>query len=412
MGIMQKQRLAIVWAILLAVLGATVPCGAADFPGVTATEITIGQTMPYSGPASRLSTNAITEFAYFRMINEQGGINGRKIRLISLDDGYIPPKTVEHVRRLVEQDDVAFLFNSIGTATSMSVRKYLNDRKIPQLFISSGSSKWGDPQNYPWTMGWQPNYRFEARLYAGYILKHRPDAKIAILYQNDDFGKDYIAGLREGLGAERARKMIIQEVAYQISDPTIDSQIIRMKAAGADTLVVAATPKFAALSIGKVYDLGWKPLFFMTNISTSPGAVLIPAGPKKAAGLISAGYLKSPVDPQWFEDPGMKEWRAFMVKYHPEGDLTDAGNVYAFNVSATLVQVLKQCGEDLSRENIMRQAANLRDYVPPALLPGIKIDTSPTQYYPVRQLQLEQWNGKTWIHIDKPVTDTEGTPSD
>ncbi|MEA2953337.1 MAG: branched-chain amino acid transport system substrate-binding protein, partial [Alphaproteobacteria bacterium] len=344
--------------------------------------------------------------------NEQGGINGRKIRLISVDDGYMPPKTVEQVRRLVEQDNVAFLFNPLGTAPNLSVRKYLNDRKIPQLFVSSGSSKWGDPRNYPWTMGWQPHYRFEARVYASYILKHKPDAKIAILYQNDDFGKEYIAGLREGLGPERADKMIIEEAAYQIMDPTIDSQIIRIKASGADTLLVAATPKFAALSIRKVYELAWKPLFFMTNVSTSPGGVLIPVGPEKADGLISAGYLKSPVDPQWYEDPGMKDWRAFMTKYHPEGDLTDAGNVYAFNVSATLVQVLKQCGEDLSRENIMRQAANLRDYVPPALLPGIKINTSPAQYYPVRQLQLERWDGKTWIHIDKPVTDDVGAQVD
>lgn len=392
---------------LVAAVGMAMPSVAADTPGVTATEIKIGQTMPYSGPASVFSANARAELAYFRMINEQGGVNGRKINLISVDDGYSPPKTVEQVRRLVEQENVAFLFNTLGTAPNTAIRKYLNDRQIPQLFVSSGANKWGEPRNFPWTMGWQPTYRFEARVYGRYILKTKPSAKIAILYQNDDFGKDYLIGLREGLGA-KAQGMIVQEASYEITDTTIDSQIVSLRATGADTLLVAATPKFAAQSIRKVHEIGWKALFFMTNVSTSPGAVLIPTGPEKSAGMVSAGYLKSPVDPKWYGDPGMKQWRAFMAKYHPEGDITDAGKVYAFNVAATLVQVLKQCGDDLSRENIMRQAANLRNYEAPALLPGIKINTSSTEYYPVRQLQLERWDGRTWIHISELVADEAG----
>jgi len=390
-------------AALLTAAGMTASSMAADTPGVTATEIKIGQTMPYSGPASVLSSNAKAELAYFKMINEQGGINGRKITLISVDDGYMPPRTIEQVRRLVEQENVAFLFNTLGTATNAAIQKYLNDRKIPQLFVSSGASKWGDPQHFPWTMGWQPVYRTEARIYGRYILKTKPAAKVAVLYQNDDFGRDYLTGLKEGLGAEEARDMIVQEASYEVTDATIDSQILSLRESGADTLLVAATPKFAAQSIRKVYDIGWRPLFLMTNVSTSPGAVLIPAGVEKAVGLVSAGYLKSPVDPKWYDDPGMKQWRAFMAEYYPEGDLTDAGNVYAFNVAATLVQVLTQCGDDLSRENIMKQAANLTGYVPPALLPGITINTSPTEYYPVRQLQLEVWNGKTWKHISELI---------
>jgi branched-chain amino acid transport system substrate-binding protein len=383
-------------AAALAVLaGLPAPGFAADMPGVTATGIKIGQTMPYSGPASAYGTIGKAEIAYFNMINEQGGVNGRKIELMSLDDSYSPPKTVEQVRRLVEQENVAFLFNTLGTPPNTAIQKYLNEKKVPQLFVATGASKWGDPQHFPWTMGWQPDYRTEARIYAKYILKNKPDAKIAILYQNDDFGKDYIIGLKEVLG-DKAKTMVIQEASYEVSDPAIDSQVVSLQGSGADTLLVAATPKFAAQAIRKVYDIGWKPLFLLTNVATSVGAVITPAGPEKAVGVISASYGKDPVDPTWKDDPGMKKWRDFMAKYYPEGDVSDASNVYGYGAAATLVQVLKQCGDDLSRENVMKQAANLKDVELPTGLPGIKINTSATQYYPIRQMQLESWDGKSW----------------
>ncbi len=379
---------------------------AADMPGVTASEIKIGQTMPYSGPASAYSAQAKTELAYFQMINDQGGINGRKITLISVDDGFSPPKTVEQVRRLVEEDGVALIFNSVGTPTNSAVQKYLNDRKIPQLFVASGATKMGDPVHFPWTMGWQPDCRREGRADGRYILKTKPDAKVAVLYQNDDFGKDFLAGLKEGLGPDRADKMVVLASSYEVTDPTIDSQILAFQEAGADTLFVAATAKFAAQSIRKVYDIGWHPLFLMANVSTSPGAVIFPAGPEKAVGMITAGYMKSPVDPRWFNDPGMNEWRAFMAKYYPDGDNKDAGNVYGANVARTLVYVLTQCGDDLSRENIMKHAANLKDLEQPLLLPGVKINTSPTNYYPIQQLQMERWTGTSWLSFGDLVTDT------
>jgi branched-chain amino acid transport system substrate-binding protein len=382
-------------AASLAVLASlTMPGFAADAPGVTAKEIKIGQTMPYSGPASAYGTIGKAELAYFNMINEHGGINGRKINLISLDDSYSPPKTVEQVRRLVEQDEVAFLFNTLGTPTNSAIQKYLNDRKVPQLFVATGASKWGDPQHFPWTMGWQPDYRTEARIYGKYILKNKPNAKIAVLYQNDDFGKDYVIGLKEGLGDKA--KMIVQEASYETSDPTIDSQVVSLQGSGADTLLVAAIPKFAAQAIRKVYDIGWKPMFLLTNVSISVGAVITPAGPEKAVGIISANYGKDPVDPTWKDDAGMKQWRDFMAKYYPEGDPSDANNVYGYAVAATLIQVLKQCGNDLSRENVMKQAANLKNLELPTELPGIKINTAPNQYYPIRQMQLQSWDGKSW----------------
>jgi branched-chain amino acid transport system substrate-binding protein len=383
-------------AASLAVLASLAAPGfAADMPGVTATEIKIGQTMPYSGPASAYGTIGKAELAYFNMINEQGGVNGRKIELMSLDDGYSPPKTVEQVRRLVEQENVAFLFNTLGTPSNTAIQKYLNEKKVPQLFVASGASKWGDPQHFPWTMGWQPDYRTEARIYAKYILKNKPNAKIAILYQNDDFGKDYIIGLKEVLG-DKAKTMIVQEASYETSDPTLDSQVVSLQGSGADTLLLAATPKFAAQAIRKVYDVGWKPLFLLTNVATSVGGVITPAGPEKAVGIISANYGKDPVDPTWKDDAGMKQWRDFMAKYYPEGDVTDNSNVYGYAAAATMVQVLKQCGNDLSRENVMKQAANLKDFEVPTNIPGIKISTSPSQYYPIRQMQLESWDGKSW----------------
>jgi branched-chain amino acid transport system substrate-binding protein len=383
-------------AASLAVLASLAAPGfAADMPGVTATEIKIGQTMPYSGPASAYGTIGKAELAYFNMINEHGGVNGRKIELMSLDDGYSPPKTVEQVRRLVEQENVAFLFNTLGTPSNTAIQKYLNEKKVPQLFVASGASKWGDPQHFPWTMGWQPDYRTEARIYAKYILKNKPNAKIAILYQNDDFGKDYIIGLKEVLG-DKAKTMIVQEASYETSDPTLDSQVVSLQGSGADTLLLAATPKFAAQAIRKVYDVGWKPLFLLTNVATSVGGVITPAGPEKAVGIISANYGKDPVDPTWKDDAGMKQWRDFMAKYYPEGDVTDNSNVYGYAAAATMVQVLKQCGNDLSRENVMKQAANLKDFEVPTNIPGIKISTSPSQYYPIRQMQLESWDGKSW----------------
>ena len=392
---MRRREWLTVGAALAVLTSLAAPGFAADTPGVTATGIKIGQTMPYSGPASAYGTIGKAEIAYFNMINEQGGVNGRKIELISLDDSYSPPKTVEQVRRLVEQENVAFLFNTLGTPPNTAIQKYLNEKKVPQLFVATGASKWGDPQHFPWTMGWQPDYRTEARIYAKYILKNKPDAKIAILYQNDDFGKDYIIGLSEVLG-DKAKTMVVQQASYEVSDPAIDSQVVSLQSSGADTLLVAATPKFAAQAIRKVYDIGWKPTFLLTNVATSVGAVITPAGPEKAVGIISANYGKDPVDPTWKDDPGMKEWRAFMTKYYPEGDITDNNNIYGFGVAATLVQVLKQCGDDLSRENVMKQAANLKDFELPTALPGIKINTSPTQFYPIRQMQLESWDGKSW----------------
>ena len=365
-------------------------------PGVTDTEIKIGQTMPYSGPASAYGTIGHAEAAYFQMINDQGGVNGRKITLVSLDDAYSPPKTMEQTRRLVEQEQVALVFQSLGTPTSVVVRKYLNDRKVPQIFIAAGATFWGDPEHFPWTMGWQPSYQSEARIYAKYILEHKPDAKVAILYQNDDAGKDYAKGFKDGLGPEAVKRMVIAETTYETTDPTVDSQITELMASGADTFFEHATPKFAAQSIRKVYDLGWKPLYFLANVSASVSAVMEPAGFEKAQGIITSAYLKDPTDPQWAEDPGYKDWLAWMKKYYPDGNLADGSNVYGYSVAATLVQVLKQCGDNLSRENIMKQAANLHMDLP-LLLPSINLNTSASDFYPIKQMRLERFEGKTWI---------------
>jgi branched-chain amino acid transport system substrate-binding protein len=382
-------------AALSTLASAATPSIAGDTPGITATDIKIGQTMSYSGNTSAYGTIGRSELAYFKMINEEGGVNGRRIDLISLDDGYSPPKTVEQVRRLTEQEDVAFFFDSLGTPTNTAIQKYLNDRKIPQLFVASGASKWGDPEHFHWTMGFAPDYRTEARIYGKYILQTKPDAKIAILYQNDDFGKDYVIGLKEVLGADKA-KMVVQDASYEVSDTTVDSQVVSLQASGADTFLLAATPKFAAQAIRKVYDIGWKPLFIMTNVSSSVASVMVPAGADKAVGIITASYAKDPVDPTWKDDPGMKQWRGFMAKYYPDGDVTDGFNVYGYMLGQALVQVLKQCGNDLSRENVMTQAANLHDLELPTLLPGIKVNTSATNYYPIKQMQLQRWDGKSW----------------
>jgi branched-chain amino acid transport system substrate-binding protein len=371
------------------------PARAADTPGVTATEIKIGHTIAYSGPASGYGVIGKLESAFWGMVNEQGGVAGRKINFISLDDGYSPPKTVEQVRRLVEQDEVALLFNTLGTPTNSAIQRYVNQKKVPHLFISTGADKWGDYEHFPWTMGFQPSYRTEAQIYTKYILQQKPDAKIAILYQNDDFGKDYPAGVKDILG-DKFDKMTVA-ATYETTDATIDSQINTLQGSGADVLLVAAIPKFAAQSIKKVHDVGWKPLFFMTNVAISVGTVMVPAGPENSIGMISTNYLKDSTDPRWDDDPGMKEWRAFMAKYMQGADLTDLSYVFAYGVSLTMLQVLKQCGDDFSRENIMKQAANLKDFDARVALPGIKINTSPTNFHPIKAMQLMKWDGKTWV---------------
>jgi len=373
------------------------PAGVAsakDTPGVTATEIKIGQTMPYSGPASAYGVIGKAEAAYFKMINDAGGINGRKINLISVDDGYSPPKTVEQARKLVESEGVAFMFQTLGTAPNTAIQKYLQQKQVPQLFVATGADKFGDHKN-PWTMGWQPSYRIESRIYGRYLLKEKPDAKVCVLYQNDDFGKDYLIGLKEALGDKYA-KMVVKDVSYEVTDATIDSQVVSLQASGCTALITAATPKFAAQTIRKVFDIGWKPLHFMSNVSISVAAVLTPAGLDKSTGIITGAYLKDPTDPAFKDDPGMNEWRAFMKKYMPEADLTDGSYVYAYGVATTLVQVLKQCGNDFSRENIMKQAANLQGLKLAVAIPGTEVRTGPTDYRPFSQMQLAKFNGKSF----------------
>jgi branched-chain amino acid transport system substrate-binding protein len=365
-------------------------------PGVTDTEIKLGQTMPYSGPVSAYGTTGKAEAAYFAKINAEGGVNGRKIRLLSLDDGYNPSRTIEQIRRLVEQEEVLLIFSSFGTAPNTAIVKYLNAKKVPQLFVTSGASEFGDPKNFPWTMGWRANYRSEAIVYAKYLLEKHPSAKVGVLYQHDDVGKDYLTGLREGLG-DKAAKMIVAEESYEVTDPTVDSQIVTLKGSGADTLFDFGTPKATAQAIRKAYDIGWKPLHFVGNPASSVATVMQPAGLEKSVGIISAAFLKDPTDPHWQEDPGLKEWLAWMNKYYPEGDTADFYNVYAYALAQTMVHVLKRCGDELTRENVMRQAANLKDLELPILLPGVKINTSPTDYYPIEQMQLQRFDGKQWV---------------
>ena len=389
------NRRTLLTSIAAATLLPTSRARAEEMPGITDKEIRIGNTNPHSGPASAYGMIANTETAFFKMINDRGGIGGRMITYISLDDGYSPPRTVEQTRRLVEQEGVAFMFQGLGTPPQTAVRQYLNAKKVPQLFVATGADKFGDPEHFPWTMGYNPSYRTESAIYGKYLLKEKPDAKIAVLYQNDDFGKDYLAGLRQGLG-DAYEKMVIKEVSYETTDPTIDSQVITLQGSGADVLVTAATPKWAAQTIRKVADVGWKPLHFMTNVSISVGSVITPAGAEKAAGMISAAYGKDQTDPQWAHDPGMAEWRGFMKQYMPDADLTDQNIPYAYAAAGTLMQVLKQCGDNLSRANIMKQAASLTDLELPTLLPGIRINTSATNFHPIRSLQLQRWTGKAW----------------
>jgi branched-chain amino acid transport system substrate-binding protein len=375
---------------------------AADMPGVTATEIKIGNTNPYSGPASGYSVIARLETAFFGMVNDQGGVAGRKINFISLDDGDSPPKTVEQVRRLIEEDQVALLFNTLGTATNSAIQRSVNQKKVPHLFLASGADKWGDYEHFPWTMGFAPSYRTEAQIYAKYILKEKPNAKIAILYQNDDFGKDYLAGMRDVLG-DKFDKMVVT-ASYELTDPTIDSQITSLQGAGADVLLVAALSKFAAQAIRKVHDLDWKPLFFMSNLSVSVATVIKPAGPENAVGMITASYLKDPNDPAWKNDIGMNEWHDFMAKYMPAANTADVTYAYAYSVSKAMLQVLKQCEENFTRENIMKQAANLHDLELPTLLPGIEVNTSPTNYHPIRQMLLVRFDGTHWVALGDLIT--------
>jgi branched-chain amino acid transport system substrate-binding protein len=388
--------------MLVAGVAPDTPATAEETPGVTATEIKIGNTMPYSGPASSYGVPGRSLAAFFKMINDQGGIAGRKINFISLDDGYSPPKTVEQTRKLVEETGVAFLFCGLGTAPNTAVQKYLNDRGVPQLFIATGADKWGNYKKFPYTMSYLPSYRTEAQIYAKYILAHKPDARIGILYQNDDLGKDYLLGVRDVLG-DRFDGMVAKLVSYEVTDATIDSQIGSLQSAGVDAFILAAIPKFAAQGIRKSYDLGWKPLFFLSYVSRSVGLVINPSGPEKAVGIITAEFFKDPTDPAWNDDTGMKEWRTFMMKYMPDGDQTDDGYVFAYTVCQMLVQVLKQCGDDFSRANIMREAANLHDLELPGLLPGIRVNTSPTNYHPIRQMQLARWNGKTWERFGEVI---------
>jgi|SRR5579883_2220032 len=364
-------------------------------PGANDTTIKIGNIMPYSGPVSAYGVIGRIEAAYFRKINDEGGINGRKIDFVSYDDSYSPPKTVEQARKLVEDDQVLLVFGSLGTPTNTAIRPYLNGKKVPQLFVATGATKWNDPKIFPWTMGWQPNYQIEAGIYAKYILDHKPNAKIAVLYQNDDYGKDYLKGLTDGLG-DKAKSMIVAEKGYDTSEPTVDSEIVNLQASGADVFVDIATPKFAAQSIKKAHELGWHPMFILNNVSASVGSVLKPAGFDASQGIISANYLKDATSPQWKNDVDMKEWNAFMDKYAASYDKSDAFTVYGYSVARTMVQVLKQCGNDLTRDNVMKQAANLKDFEPGLLLPGIKINTSATNFAPIRQLQLMQFKGESW----------------
>ncbi|MET4200701.1 branched-chain amino acid transport system substrate-binding protein [Bradyrhizobium sp. LA8.1] len=375
-------------------------------PGASDTEIKVGQTMPFSGPASAYSSIGKTQAAYFKMINDQGGVNGRKINLIQYDDAYSPPKAVEQIRKLVESDEVLLTFQIIGTPVNAAVQKYLNSKKVPQLFAATGASRFTDPKNFPWTMGFNPNYFVEGRIYGQYILKEHPNAKIGVLYQNDDLGKDYLNGIKAGLG-DKAAKMIVTEASYEVSDPTVDSQVLKIKDAGADLFFSATTPKQAAQAIKKIAEMGWHPVQIVDINATSVGAVLKPAGLDAAKGLISVNYGKEPLDPTWKDDAGLKRYFDFMAKYYPDGDKDSNFNTYGYSTAQLLVHVLKQCGDDLTRENVMKQAASLKDVVSDTALPGIKANTSPTDYRVNKQLQMMKFNGERW-ELFGPILEDAG----
>jgi branched-chain amino acid transport system substrate-binding protein len=399
---LSKRFLALLVALALAALAAPGMAAAQTVVGVTATEIKIGNTNPYSGPASAYGTIGKAIGAYFKKVNDEGGINGRKINYISYDDQYTPPKTVEMVRKLVEQDQVALLFQTLGTPPNSAIHKYMNEKKVPHLFVATGATKWNDPKNFPWTMGYQPNYQTEGRIYAAYILKNVPDAKVGVLYQNDDYGKDYLKGFEDGLG-DAAKKLIVMKQSYEVTDPTIDSQIVNLKNSGANVFFNITIPKFAVQAIKKSSDIGWKPLHFLNNVSSSLGTVLKPAGLDASKGLITALYMKEITDPQWKNDKGFQDWVTWMKKYYPEGALDDQSNAFGYNVAILMVQVLKQCGSDLSRENIMKQAANVKNFELPLLLPGIKVNTSPTDFAPIEQEQLAKFDGERWAIFGEMV---------
>jgi len=363
--------------------------------GASDTEIKIGNIMPYSGPASAYGIIGKTEEAYFKMINEAGGVNGRKINFISYDDGYSPPKAVEQTRKLIESDEVLLIFNALGTPSQTAVQKYHNAKKVPQLFVATGASKWNDPKDFPWTMGFQPSYRVEARIFAKYILKEKPNAKVAIFYANDDFGKDYLAGIKDIFGS-KASNLIVAEESYETTEPSIDSHIVKLKGTGADVFVNISTPKFAAQAIKKMAELEWKPTHVLTDVSVSIGAVMKPAGLEASEGILSAQYMKDASDPQWKDDEGMKKFMAFIDKYMPGANVADLNLAYGYAAAQTMVQVLKQCGDDLTRENVMKQAASLKDFAPDTLIPGIKVSTSPTDFGPIEQLKMMQFKGGKW----------------
>jgi branched-chain amino acid transport system substrate-binding protein len=370
--------------------------------GATDTEIKIGNIIPYSGPASAYGMIGKTEAAYFRMINDRGGVNGRKINYISYDDGYSPPKAVEQVRKLVESDEVLLVFGPLGTPSNTAIHKYLNGKKVPQLFVATGATKWNDPKNFPWTMGWQPSYQSEAQIYAKWLIKEKPDARIAVLYQNDDFGKDYLKGLKDGLGSKGA--MIIVEESYEIAEPTVDTHIVKIKAQNPDVLISFVTPKFAAQTIKKIAELGWKPLHMIANVSVNVGSVMQPAGFENGQGVLSAAYTKDGTDAQWNDDAGMKRWSAFLDKYMPDANRSDSNHIYGYGAAQTLVKVLEMCGDDLTRANVMKQAASLKDFEVDTLLPGIRINTSPTDFAPISQLQMQRFKGERWERFGDTIS--------
>jgi ABC-type branched-subunit amino acid transport system substrate-binding protein len=404
-----RKRSLVALAAIAAALALTATAANAEKkydPGASDTEIKIGNIMPYSGPASSYGVIGKTEAAYFDKINAEGGINGRKIKFITYDDAYSPPKAIEQARKLVEGDEVLLIFQPLGTPSNSAIQKYMNAKKVPQLFVATGATKWGDPQNFPWTMGWQPNYQSEGRIYAKYILEHYPNSRIAVFWQNDDAGRDQVKGVRDGLGDKAG--MIIADKSYEVSDPTIDSQIVALHDSGADIFMTWAAPKGAAQAIRKVGELGWKPKFFLANVSTSVAGVLKPAGLENAKDIISTAYLKDPTDPAWKDDPGVNTWRAFMDKYYPDGDKTNSNNVYGYAVAQTMVYVLKQCGDDLTRDNIMKQAANIKNFSSEVMLPGIKVNTGPDDFFPIEQMQLMRFDGEAWRLFGDVITGEVG----
>ena len=403
---MQKSWLFAVTLLAGATLAAAPAAAQKKYdPGASDTEIKVGNTNPYSGPASSYGVIGKTIAAYFNKVNAEGGINGRKINFISYDDGYTPPKTVEQIRKLVESDEVLLVFQTLGTPPNTAIQKYLNAKKVPQLFVATGATKWNDPKRFPWTIGWQPNYQSEGHIYAQYLIKSHPNGKIAILFQNDDYGKDYVKGLKDGLGGKLP---IVAELPYETTDPTIDSQIINLKASGADVFFNVTIPKFAAQAIKKMAEVEWKPVHLLNNVSNSIGGVLKPAGVENAKDILSTQYLKDPTDPAWKDDPAFKEWSAFMDKYYPEGDRTSTFTVYGYLTAQTFVQTIKQCGDDLTRENVMKQAANLKNLQLGMLLPGITINTGPTDFAPIKQMQMEKFNGEKWELFGPVLTGAGG----